>query len=103
MAGIKADLGILEQSATEILFIVTVDAARPNVAYGVWVANKCFDGDQMVSAEYLPVRYPDDQQKPVAGKAGPFKLSGTRGEAYAWLHPDTQKPIRDTQAAYKIV
>lgn len=75
----------------------TVTQANYANPYKLWVANKCTDGADVHTAEYLPVQWNADASM---GTAGPFDVTGTEDgpvtscTAYVWQFPSSETPER---------
>ena len=88
----QATIAVTQGAGTATFTVTQENYGNP---YLLWVANKCFENGNQVTAEYQPVVWNGD-----VGTAGPFDTDGSPDfaidscTAYVWEFPASETPER---------
>src|SRR5262245_4282195 len=99
---LAATISMSDQAQGYSEFAVTRSGGKANDAYGLWVANKCYDANgTLLSAQYLPVQWSDQTLYPRSGVAGDFTTTGASCTSYVWEFPNSETPLGSASLTYK--
>jgi hypothetical protein len=86
---------ITPNAGQEVSFAVTAAVSKESDLYSLWVANKCFSGSSLISAEYQPVHS-------TVASGFTIPAAATSCTAYAWQFPNSETPLRGASMTYSV-